>query len=222
MTVPPGTYGRIAPRSSLALKHHIYISAGVIDRDYTGPVGILMVNHGSQDFKVNLGDRIAQLILERIADEPIIITQELTDTIRGDGGFGSTGAKQINIILEKQKNSIKYNNPNQGTYGTDDLDDKGTVDNNLCYQIPDLCNKGDSRAHHTGDKGQCTEPVHCKDTARKWIMYWACADPVHPKYIQNFPGKFPSSPQPRKWLVHSQCPESCDYNVPIGKLMGTS
>jgi len=64
MTVPPGTYGRIAPRSGLALKHHIDIGAGVIDRDYIGPVAVLMVNHGSQDFKVNLGDRIAQLILE--------------------------------------------------------------------------------------------------------------------------------------------------------------
>ena len=74
MTVPPGTYGRIAPRSGLALKRNIDIGAGVIDEDYTGPVGVLMINNGSQDFKVNLGDRIAQLILERIVDEPIIIT----------------------------------------------------------------------------------------------------------------------------------------------------
>ena len=43
----------------------------------------------------------------------------------------------------------------------------------------------------TGDKGQCTKSVHYKDTARKWIMYWACADPVHLKYIQKFPGNFP-------------------------------
>ena len=113
MTVPPGTYGRIAPRSGLALKNHIDISTGVIDRDYTGPVGILMVNNGLQDFKVNSGDRIAQLILEQIADEPIIVTQELTDTARGDGGFGSTGAKQINIILGKQENNTNYSSPSQ-------------------------------------------------------------------------------------------------------------
>ena len=80
MTVPPGTYGRIAPRSGLALKHHIDIGASVVDEDYTGPVGILMINHGSQDFVVNLGDQVAQLILERIADEPIIITQEHSET----------------------------------------------------------------------------------------------------------------------------------------------
>jgi len=107
-----------------------------------------MVNNGSQDFKVNLGDWIAQLILERIADEPIIITQELTDTARGGGGFGLTGAKQINIILAKQENNTKYRNPSQDKYGTDDLGGKETDDNNLCHQIPDRCDKDDIRARH--------------------------------------------------------------------------
>ena len=56
MTVPPGTYGRIAPRSGLALKHSIDIGAGVIDENYTGPVGILMINHSAQDFTIKTGD----------------------------------------------------------------------------------------------------------------------------------------------------------------------
>jgi len=124
------------------------ISAGIIDRDYTGSVGILMVNNGSQDFKVNLGDRIAQLILERIADEPVIIIQELTNMARGDGGFGSTEAKQINIIQEKTENNTKYSNPSRDRYGTDGLGDMGIDDNNPCHQIPDLCDKDDTRAHH--------------------------------------------------------------------------
>ena len=74
MTVPPGTYGRIAPRSGLAFKHSIDIGTGVIDEDYTGSVGVLMINHNTQNFTVKTRDRIAQLILGRIADEPIIVT----------------------------------------------------------------------------------------------------------------------------------------------------
>ena len=56
MTVPSGTYGRIAPRSGLAFKHSIDIGAGVIDEDYTGPVSILIINHGTQDFTIKTGD----------------------------------------------------------------------------------------------------------------------------------------------------------------------
>ena len=143
MTVPPGTYGRITPRSGLALKHHIDIGAGVVDEDYTGPVGILMINHESQDFIVNLGDWIAQLILERISNEPVIITQELSDSSRGERGFGSTRTGQINIIQTEQENNTSYNNPSRDTCGRGDQGGKGNDDNNLCYQILDLCNKDD-------------------------------------------------------------------------------
>ena len=66
MAIPEGCYGRIAPRSGLAVKRHIDIGAGVIDQDYRGEVGVVMFNHSNEDFHVKMGDRIAQLILEKI------------------------------------------------------------------------------------------------------------------------------------------------------------
>nr|XP_034307609.1 deoxyuridine 5'-triphosphate nucleotidohydrolase [Crassostrea gigas] len=66
IAVPSGCYGRIAPRSGLAVNHFIDIGAGVIDPDYRGNVGVVMFNFGADDFKVKKGDRIAQLICEKI------------------------------------------------------------------------------------------------------------------------------------------------------------
>ena len=109
LSVPKGTYGRIAPRSGLAVKHGITTGAGVIDADYTGPIGIVLFNHGDQDFQIKEGDRIAQLILEQVANKPVIQVQELTHTTRGDKGFGSTGSQQINIISRRKGNN-KYPN----------------------------------------------------------------------------------------------------------------
>ena len=80
ISVPKGTYGRIAPRSGLAIKHGITTGAGVIDADYTGLIGIVLFNHGDQDFNIQEGDRIAQLILEQVANKPVIEVQELTQT----------------------------------------------------------------------------------------------------------------------------------------------
>lgn len=85
-------YLRVAPRSGLAVKG-IDIGAGVVDYDYRGKVKILMINNTSSDYTVDIGDRIAQLIVERIytdefVDSPI---DAMTDTNRGVGGFGSTG-----------------------------------------------------------------------------------------------------------------------------------
>lgn len=88
---PEGTYGRIAPRSGLALKHGIDVGAGVIDADYRGPVGILLFNLGDKDFEIKRGDRIAQLILEQIVIPEIREVEDLSETTRGAGGFGSTG-----------------------------------------------------------------------------------------------------------------------------------
>lgn len=91
-TVPMGTYGRIAPRSGLAVKHGIQTGAGVVDRDYTGEVKVVLFNHSKKDFEINKGDRVAQLILERIVDDAeVVIVESLEDTERGAGGFGSTG-----------------------------------------------------------------------------------------------------------------------------------
>ena len=90
-TVPHGTYGRIAPRSGLAVKKGIQVGAGVIDRDYTGEVKVVLFNHGDEDVDIKMGDRIAQLIIERIEMPEVKIVEELIVTMRGADGFGSTG-----------------------------------------------------------------------------------------------------------------------------------
>ncbi|CAM9558976.1 unnamed protein product, partial [Choristocarpus tenellus] len=95
IAIPPNTYARIAPRSGLALKKMIDVGAGVVDYDYRGPVGVVLFNHGPEDFKVNPGDRIAQLILERICMAAVQECDTLPDSERGAGGFGSTGDKAV-------------------------------------------------------------------------------------------------------------------------------
>ena len=92
MAIPHKTYGRIAPRSSLSCKG-LFVNAGVIDSDYRGEVKVLLVNYSDSDFVVNIGDRIAQLILEKISTPDVVIVEDLDDTGRGSGGFGSTGTK---------------------------------------------------------------------------------------------------------------------------------
>lgn len=91
---PPGTYARIAPRSGLALKKGIDTGAGVVDADYRGPVGVILFNWGKEDFEIKIGDRIAQLILEQIVLPDVVETDELPETVRGEGGFGSTGVEE--------------------------------------------------------------------------------------------------------------------------------
>ena len=91
-TVPHETYGRIAPRSGLVVKKGIQVGAGVIDRDYTGEVKVVLFNHGDEDFVIKKGDRIAQLIIEKIEMPEVKLVDELLVTERGEGGFGSTGA----------------------------------------------------------------------------------------------------------------------------------
>ncbi|KAI5820509.1 deoxyuridine 5'-triphosphate nucleotidohydrolase [Pyronema omphalodes] len=91
MAVPAGTYGRIAPRSGLAAKNFIDVGAGVIDADYRGQVKVLLFNHSDVDFEVKEGDRVAQLILERIYTPDVVVVEELEESVRGAGGFGSTG-----------------------------------------------------------------------------------------------------------------------------------
>lgn len=88
---PPGTYGRVAPRSGLAAKHHLDVGAGVVDADYRGPLGVVMFNFSAVDYAVKEGDRVAQLVLEKIMNVEVAEVDELDDTARGAGGFGSTG-----------------------------------------------------------------------------------------------------------------------------------
>lgn len=89
--VPHGTYGRVAPRSGLAWKNHIDIGAGVVDEDYRGNVGVVMFNHSDSEFTIKAGDRIAQLVCEKISYPEIMVLETLDETERGEGGFGSTG-----------------------------------------------------------------------------------------------------------------------------------
>jgi dUTP pyrophosphatase len=91
IAIPVNTYARIAPRSGLAVKNFIDTGAGVVDYDYRGPIGIVLFNHSDNDFFIKRGDRVAQLILEKISMVDIIEVKELTSTERGGQGFGSTG-----------------------------------------------------------------------------------------------------------------------------------
>lgn len=91
--VPEGTYGRVAPRSGLAVKDGLQVGAGVVDSDYRGELKVVLFNHDiSETYIVKPGVRIAQLILEKITC-PLVeeIKDNLGETNRGDGGFGSTG-----------------------------------------------------------------------------------------------------------------------------------
>ncbi|KAF8558801.1 dUTP diphosphatase [Imleria badia] len=91
IAVPIGTYGRVAPRSGLASKFMIDTGAGVIDADYRGTVFVLLFNLSDQDFEVQEGDRIAQLIIEKICNPDVLEVESLDETLRGVNGFGSTG-----------------------------------------------------------------------------------------------------------------------------------
>jgi dUTP pyrophosphatase len=94
IAIPAGHYGRIAPRSGLAAKHFIDVGAGVIDADYRGEVQVLLFNLNREEggaFEVKKGDRIAQLVLEKISTPEVEEVEELGATVRGAGGFGSTG-----------------------------------------------------------------------------------------------------------------------------------
>jgi dUTP pyrophosphatase len=88
--LPDGCYGRIAPRSGLALNHHVHVGGGVIDRDYRGNLGVLIYNHSYTPFIITQGDRIAQLICEKISYPTIEEVQTLDSTKRSAEGFGST------------------------------------------------------------------------------------------------------------------------------------
>jgi len=96
LEVPEGYELQIRPKSGLALKYGITMpnSPGTIDAGYRGELGVIVINHGKEDFKINPGDKIAQAVLNKIEKAEIQIVEELSETSRGDGGFGSTGFKK--------------------------------------------------------------------------------------------------------------------------------
>lgn len=95
MALPQGYEAQIRPRSGLAIKNGITMlnAPGTIDADYRGEVKVIAINHGGEDFIVNHGDRIAQMVIAPVVQLPIKEVQELGETERGEGGFGSTGVK---------------------------------------------------------------------------------------------------------------------------------
>jgi dUTP pyrophosphatase len=93
VAIPRGFYGRVAPRSGLAVHRGLDVLAGVIDADYRGEILCALVNLGAEAFEVEPGARVAQLVVEAIALPEPVWTEDLEETERGAGGFGSTGQK---------------------------------------------------------------------------------------------------------------------------------
>ena len=92
--IPPKAEAQVRPRSGLAAKHGIGVlnSPGTIDSDYRGEIRVILFNTSDQDYRVRRGDRIAQLVFSLLADVELVETDALSDTGRGPGGFGHTGA----------------------------------------------------------------------------------------------------------------------------------
>lgn len=93
MAIPEGYEVQLRPRSGLALKHGITLpnSPGTIDSDYRGPLGVIVMNAGQEAFQINHADRIAQMVVAPVVMAAFSVAEDLEDTARGAGGFGSTG-----------------------------------------------------------------------------------------------------------------------------------
>ena len=104
IALPPGYEAQIRSRSGLAFKHGVVVlnSPGTIDEGYRGEIGILLINHGHEDYRFDKGDRIAQMVIQRTETRNVQIREvkELDETERGAGGFGSTG------VSKEEKNSL--------------------------------------------------------------------------------------------------------------------
>lgn len=95
MALPEGFEAQIRPRSGLAIRNGITMlnSPGTIDADYRGEVKLIAINHSEEEFEINHGDRIAQMVIAPVTQFPVVEVDELDETDRGDGGFGSTGVR---------------------------------------------------------------------------------------------------------------------------------
>ena len=91
VSIPEGHYGRIAPRSGLALRTGLDVLSGVIDADYRGEIGCLLYNTGDETINLPAQSKICQLIIEKIIMPAAVWAEEISETDRGSGGFGSTG-----------------------------------------------------------------------------------------------------------------------------------
>nr|XP_033793444.1 uncharacterized protein LOC117357183 [Geotrypetes seraphini] len=106
---PPGSYIRIGPRSGLAREHCLDVAAGIIDPDYRGNVSVLLVNQGDSEYKVACGDKVAQMICERIWHTKLERWVHLRETSRGNKGFGSSGENSLREKTEPEINSCPDN-----------------------------------------------------------------------------------------------------------------
>jgi dUTP pyrophosphatase len=95
IALPEGYEAQVRPRSGLALKHGLTVlnSPGTIDADYRGEIGVVLVNLSQDDFVVNDGERIAQLVIARYEQVALVTVETLDETERGEGGYGHTGVK---------------------------------------------------------------------------------------------------------------------------------
>lgn len=95
MALPPGYEAQVRPRSGLAFKHGVTVlnSPGTIDSDYRGELGVLLINLSNEDFTIQAGERIAQMVIARHEQGEFVEVEELDDTERGAGGYGHTGVK---------------------------------------------------------------------------------------------------------------------------------
>lgn len=93
--IPEGYEGQVRPRSGLAAKNFVTVlnTPGTIDSDYRGEIKVILTNFGKEDFVVNRGDRIAQLVISKVERAEIVEVQDLNSTKRNQGGFGHTGIK---------------------------------------------------------------------------------------------------------------------------------
>lgn len=91
LKLPLGHVGLIWPRSGLAVDHSLDSGAGVVDAQYRGEIKVLLFNHSDQDFHIKPGDRIAQLLVQKVETVQFVQVEKLDETQRGNGGFGSTG-----------------------------------------------------------------------------------------------------------------------------------
>jgi dUTP pyrophosphatase len=95
IALPEGYEAQVRPRSGLALKHGLTVlnTPGTIDADYRGEIGVVLINLSQEDFVVNDGERIAQMVIARHEQGDFVVVEELDETERGTGGYGHTGVK---------------------------------------------------------------------------------------------------------------------------------
>ena len=95
IALPAGYEAQVRPRSGLALKHGLTVlnTPGTIDADYRGEIGVVLINLSQEDFVINDGERIAQMVIARHEQGDLVVVEELDQTERGEGGYGHTGVK---------------------------------------------------------------------------------------------------------------------------------